>query len=662
MTTTTVQRPATATAPSGPEEDPRWARPALVLLLAVTAVLYLWALGASGWANAYYSAAAQAATGSWKAFFFGSSDASSFITIDKPPASLWVMGLSARIFGVNSWSLLVPQALEGVAAVGVLYATVRRWFPPAAALVSGAILALTPVATLIFRFNNPDALLVLLLVLGAYATVRALERASTGWLALAAALVGFGFLAKQLQAFLVVPAFALVYLAAAPTSLRRRLGQLLVAGVALVAAAGWWVAVVELLPASVRPYVGGSQTNSVLELTFGYNGFGRLTGNETGSVGGGMGWGQTGWTRMLGAEVGGQIAWLLPAAVLLLAAGLWFTRRAPRTDRTRAAFALWGGWLLVTGLVFSFMQGIFHAYYTVALAPAVAALVGMGATTLWRLREHPPARYLLAGSVAATGLWSFVLLRRTPDWHPWLAPLVLVAGVGVAVLLVGLPWRGRAAAAVAAAALLVALAGPAAYAVDTAATPHSGAIPSAGPTVAGGFGRGPRAGFGGGAPPGFDGRAQRGPDGGMPFGGQGTPGGAAQGGPGGGTRGGLGGLLNGGTPSAELVALLRQGGDGYDWAAATVGANSAAGIQLATGEPVMAIGGFNGSDPAPTLEQFQRYVAEGRIHWFVGGGGFGDSQGGSDAARQIGAWVAQTFTATTVGGTTVYDLTGQASS
>jgi len=645
MTTTTVERPASATAPRGREEDPRWARPALVLLLAVTAVLYLWALGASGWANAYYSAAAQAATQSWKAFLFGSFDASSFITIDKPPASLWVMGLSARIFGVNPWSLLVPQALEGVAAVGVLYATVRRWFPPAAALVSGAILALTPVATLIFRFNNPDALLVLLLVLGAYATVRALERASTGWLALAGALVGFGFLAKQLQAFLVVPAFALVYLAAAPASLRRRVGQLLVAGAAMVGAAGWWVAVVELLPASVRPYVGGSQTNSVLELTFGYNGFGRLTGNETGSLGGGMGWGQTGWTRMLGAEVGGQIAWLLPAAVLLGAAGLWFTRRAARTDRTRAAFALWGGWLLVTGLLFSFMQGIFHAYYTVALAPAVAALVGMGATTLWRLREHPAARYLLAGSVAATGLWSFVLLRRTPDWHLWLAPLVLVAGLGVAMLLVGLPWRGRAAAAVAAAALLVALAGPAAYAVDTAATPHSGAIPSAGPTVAGGFGGGPRAGF--------DGQAQRGPDGGMRFGG---PGGA---GPGTGTRGGIGGLLNGSTPSTELVVLLRQGAGGYDWAAATVGANSAAGVQLATGEPVMAIGGFNGSDPVPTLEQFQRYVADGRVHYFIGGGGFGASQGGSAAAQQIAAWVEQSFTATTVDGATVYDLTGQ---
>jgi 4-amino-4-deoxy-L-arabinose transferase-like glycosyltransferase len=661
MTTTTVQPPATTTATDVRQQDPRWARPALVLLLAATAVLYLWGLGASGWANAYYSAAAQAASASWKAFFFGSSDAASFITIDKPPASLWVMGLSVRLFGLSSWAILVPQALMGVATVGVLYATVRRWFPPAAALVAGAVLALTPVATLIFRFNNPDALLVLLLVGGAYATVRALERASTGWLALAGALVGFGFLAKQLQALLVVPAFALVYLAAAPASLRRRVGQLLVAGAAMVGAAGWWVAVVELLPASTRPYVGGSQTNSVLELTFGYNGFGRLTGNETGSVGGGMGWGQTGWARMLGAEVGGQIAWLLPAAVLLGAAGLWLARRAARTDRARAAFALWGGWLLVTGLVFSFMQGIFHAYYTVALAPAVAALVGMGATTLWRLRDHPAARYLLAGAVAATGLWSFVLLRRTPDWHPWLAPLLLAAGLGVALLLAGMPWRGRAAAALAMAALLVAFAGPAAYAVDTAATPHAGAIPSAGPTVAGGFGRGPRGGVGGpdgfgggGAAPGFGGRAQPGPGGGTPFGGPG--------GPGGGTRGGVGGLLNGSTPSAALVALLQQGAGGYDWVAATVGANAAAGAQLASGEPVMAIGGFNGSDPAPTLAQFQRYVAEGRIHYFVGGGGFGASQGGSDAARQIAAWVEQTFTATTVGGATVYDLTGQSSS
>jgi 4-amino-4-deoxy-L-arabinose transferase-like glycosyltransferase len=463
------------------------------MLLAVTALLYLFGLSASGYANTYYAAAVQAATRSWKAFFFGSSDAANFITVDKPPLSLWPSALAARVFGVNPWTVLAPQALEGVASVGVLYATVRRWFAPQAALLAGAVLALTPVAALMFRFNNPDALLTLLLVLGAYATVRALERAGTGWLLLAASCLGLGFLTKMLQALLVVPAFALVYGIAAPTSIRRRLVQFALAGIALVASAGWWVAIVELVPASARPYIGGSQTNSVLELIFGYNGFGRLTGNQVGSVGGAMGWGQTGWARLVGAEVGGQIAWLLPAALILLAGGLWLHRRAPRTDRTRAALLLWGGWLLVTGLVFSFMRGIFHAYYTVALAPAIGALVGIGAVALWRQREHAWARLTLAGAVAATGVWSYVLLQRTPAWLPWLAPVVLLGGLLAALAVAGLLSLrlGRGAlAAVVAGALVVVLAGPAAYAVQTAATPHGGAIPSAGPATAVGFGIG----------------------------------------------------------------------------------------------------------------------------------------------------------------------------
>ena len=196
----------------GPSDDPTWARPALLALLVATGVLYIWGLGASDWANSFYSAAVQAGTKSWKAFFFGSSDAANFITVDKPPASLWVMEISARIFGVNSWSILVPQALEGVAAVALLYATVRRWFSAAAGLIAGAVMALTPVAVLMFRFNNPDALLVLLLVGAAYALTRALEDGGTKWLVAVGVLIGFGFLAKMLQAFVVVPGFAVTYL------------------------------------------------------------------------------------------------------------------------------------------------------------------------------------------------------------------------------------------------------------------------------------------------------------------------------------------------------------------------------------------------------------------------------------------------------------------
>ena len=249
----------------GRPDDPAWVRPALLALLVGTAVLYLWGLGASGWANSFYSAAVQAGTKSWKAFFFGSSDAANFITVDKPPASLWVMEISARLFGLNSWSILVPQALEGVASVAVLYAAVRRSFRPGAALLAGLVLATTPVAALMFRYNNPDALLVLLLTVATYATVRALERANTWWLVLAMSAVGTGFITKMLQAFLVVPAIVLVYLLAAPTPLRRRLVQLGVGAVALVVSAGWWVAIVQLTPAADRPYIGGSQDNNLLE-------------------------------------------------------------------------------------------------------------------------------------------------------------------------------------------------------------------------------------------------------------------------------------------------------------------------------------------------------------------------------------------------------------
>ncbi|HET9016906.1 MAG TPA: glycosyltransferase family 39 protein [Thermomicrobiaceae bacterium] len=667
-----------------------WERAALAALLGLTALLYLWNLGASGWANAFYAAAVQAGTQSWKAFFFGSFDAANFISVDKPPAALWVMELSARLFGVNAWSILVPQALEGVAAVGLLYATVRRWFSPAAALLAGAVMALTPVAALMFRFNNPDALLVLLLVAGAYAMTRAIESGSTRWLLLMAGLIGLGFITKMLQAFLVVPPFALVYLVAAPGSLRRRLGQLLVAGVAGVVSAGWWVAAVMLTPASARPYVGGSQDNSILNLVFGYNGFGRITGNETGSVGGAPGigggrWGPTGLVRLFEAEMGGQISWLLPAALLAVGVLLWLSRRAPRTDRLRAATLLWGGWLLVTGVIFSEAAGIIHPYYTVALAPAIGALVGIGAASLWERRDRLIARFLLAAGVAGTAAWAYVLLDRTPSWYPLLRESVLVLGLGAGLaLLVAGRLRRQTMAAVVVVALVAILAGPAAYAAQTAATPHTGAIPSAGPTIAGAGGLGGpgprgfapgangrpalRGGFPGGAPRtgspfGLPGTASTGAAGtGNPFARSGGFGGGAPGTAG--PHGGLGGLLNADTPSAALVSLLEQNSGRYTWVAATVGANNAAGVQLATGDPVMAIGGFNGTDPAPTLAQFEQDVQAGRIHYFLasgGFGGFGGPGGGSGTGSQITGWVEQHFTATTVGGVTVYDLTTPAS-
>ena len=428
MSTSALRRPLVARTRLRGQEA-AWVRPALIGLLAATAVAYLWNLTASGDANSFYAAAVQAGTKSWKAFLFGSLDSSNFITVDKPPASLWVMALSGRIFGFSSFSMLAPQVLEGVAAVALLYAGVKRWFGAGAGLLAGALLAVTPVAALMFRFNNPDALLVCLLVAAAYCLVRALERASTRWMVAVGTLIGLAFLAKMLQAFLVLPGFALVYLVAAPTGLRRRVGQLLAGGLAIAASAGWWVALVALWPVGSRPMIDGSPDNNIFNLILGYNGLGRIFG-ATGPGGGGGGAnfsGPAGLLRLFDGLMGGQASWLLPAALLALAVGLWSTRRAPRTDRRRAALLMWGSWLVVSGLVFSVSTGVIHTYYTVALAPAIAALVAIGAVGVWRERHAFSARLWLALAVAVTAGWSWALLDRTPDWEPWLRPLIGVS-------------------------------------------------------------------------------------------------------------------------------------------------------------------------------------------------------------------------------------------
>jgi len=701
--------------------DPAWVRPALLALLIGTGLLYLVGLSRNGWGNEFYAAAAQAGTESWKAFLFGSLDRASFITVDKPPAFLWVMELPGRIFGLNYWSLLVPQALEGVAAVAVLYAAVRRWFGPGAAIMAGAVLAVTPVATLIFRFDDPDALLALMMTVAAYAATRAIESGQTRWLVFTGALLGVGFLAKMLAAFLVLPALALAYLYAGPPRIGKRIAQLLAGGVALLVTAGWWVAIDLLTPASARPFVGSTTDNNILQLTFGYNGLSRLTGDGGGPGGGGsraggaglaraaaghgFGGGRggagagTGLTRLFQPEMGGQISWLIPAALIALVALLWLSRRGGRTDRTRAAALLWGGWLLVAGLVLSIMSGISHSYYTLAIAPPIGALTGIGAARLWRIRATWFGRGTLAVAVLATAAWAWVLLGRSPGWYPSLRVIIAVAAVLAAALILAGPGAraGLRRPAVLAAigvplALLAGLGGPLAYSLDTAASTYSGSGPSAGPPLTGGGGAGGGVfarGSGAGAGRGAAGRGQIGDASGR---------GAGAGGQRVGGLGGRGGGVSGAgnsTLSSAFVRLLTAGATGYTWAAATDGSDSAAAMELASGGvPVMAIGGFRGTDPAPALAQFERLVAEHKIHYFVAGGrggfggdgggraggngtggarsdgtraggneaadrggtgGFGGGAGRSDAA-EITAWVVAHFRATTMGGETVYTL------
>jgi 4-amino-4-deoxy-L-arabinose transferase-like glycosyltransferase len=661
----------------GPTGDPRWARPALWALLLATGGLYLIDLTASGYANEFYAAAVQAGTQSWKALLFGSLDSGNAITVDKPPASIWVMALSGRILGFSSFSLLLPQALMGVGTVSLTHATVKRWSGPAAGLVAGGLVALTPVAALMFRFDNPDALLVLLMTLAAYCVVRAIDmpngRKALRWLVFAGVALGLAFLTKMLQGLLVLPAFGLAYLVAAPISLGKRLGHLLAAAGALIVSAGWYVALVALWPADSRPYIGGSQTNSLWELAIGYNGLSRIFGGggNGGGGGGNVGFGgATGLTRLFGTSFGSEISWLLPAALIGLVAGFWFTRRLPRTDKIRASLIIWGGWLVVTGLVFSYMSGTVHPYYSVALAPAIAATVAVAGRELWRGHGHLWVRAVLALMIAATGVWSFYLLGRdTAGWLPWLRWVTLIGSLaGAALLMVGVNRLRRLALVGVLVGSLTAVAGTAAFTVATAATPHSGSIPTSGPSgyssgMGGGAGGpgGPGAGgFGGGrAPDGSAGTGNTGP---------GTTGAGTTGtgntGPGttgtGRTGSGTGQAGGAGAASTSDIDQLLTSAT-TRWAAAVIGSQSAANYELATGASVMAIGGFTGSDPSPTLAEFQQYVANGEIRYFIAGGGMGGS-GGNGSGAEIAQWVEATFTATTVGDVTVYDLTGGSTS
>ncbi|WP_433875946.1 glycosyltransferase family 39 protein [Sinomonas atrocyanea] len=657
-------------------DQPRWVRPSAAALLTATAFTYLWNLTNSGWANEFYAAAVQAGSKDWTAWFFGSIDAGNAITVDKPPAAFWLPGLLGRLFGFTSFTMLLPEALMGVASVALLYAAVKRVSGPAAGLIAGAALAATPVAALMFRFNNPDAMLTFCLVAAAYTTVRAVEKAGWKWLVGAGALIGLAFLTKMLQGVIIVPALGLAYLWAAPTTLRRRLVHLLGALGGIVAVAGAYILAFTLTPASARPYMAGSQTNSFLELTFGYNGLARIFGNRAGGGQGGFGGaaaggsasdaaaaaggfaggapggapgggnagfgGTAGILRMFGTSFGTEISWLLPAALILLVAGLWFTRRAVRTDRVRASLIVWGGWTLLTAAVFSFMSGTIHPYYAIALAPGIAGVVGIGSAELWRGRAYWPSRIILAVTVLATSIWTVVLLGRDASWLPWLRVVIVVLGVLAAIGLVVRVDRLKAGAiAVAVAALLAGGLGTAAFTVATAAVGHSGAIPTSGPSGGEGFGAA-RAGFG-------QARDRAAAEGGetadatgQPAAGVGSPGGPG-----------------GASASSEVVALLQQ--TTTKWSAATNGSNSAAALELASNTNVIAMGGFTGSDPYPSLDQFKALVADGEVTYYIAGGGmgggFGGRGGGSDTSA-IAQWVEANFQAQTVGSTTVYRLVG----
>lgn len=666
-----------------------WLNLGVVAMLLLAALVYLWNLTVSGYGNAFYAAVVRAGSKDWTALLFGSLDAANGIAVDKPPAAYWIPSLFARVFGFSSFTVLFPQAVMGVATVWLVHCTVARTSGRAWGLLAGLLMTLSPVAVMMFRFDNPDAMLTLCLTLAAYLTVRAIQspRRADWWMLGCGLIIGLAFLTKMLQGFMPLPALGVAFLIAAPGGWLRRLRGLAVGVAGVIVPIVAYAGVFYAWPADERPYMAGTAGNDFWELVFGYNGLGRIFGGS-GNGGGGMGGqssdgnilmklfslglngsntsfgGSTGILRLFNTGFGPEIAWLLPTALILLIAGLIATRRAPRTDPARAALIVWGGWLLVTAGVFSYMEGTIHPYYVVALAPAIAGLSAVGAQAV-RERitgrdDAQPGRHAagthaaavsgrgsraywyraaLGAAVAAGGATGYYLLAvNGTDWLPWLRWVLLIGSLLTAiVIVVGLD-RLRIAgfkhlgAVVLTAAIVFGAGGTAAWSLASVGNAYTGSIPVSGPAIAGGGGM-------------SAGGGERGP--------------AGQSGPGG----------QSGDSDSELIELLQQTTTTYS--AAMSGATGAAQLMISSDTEVLDIGGWNGSDPFPTLDQFKQLVADGRIGYYISGGqggrdgpggpggqgGPGGPGGGND---EIASWVAENYSATTVGGSTVYDLTQEA--
>lgn len=687
---------APSAGPPDPDKAPRWSLPALIAILIMAAVLYSWNLSGSS-LNSFYSAAVLSGTESWKAWFFGSLDAGNFLTVDKPPFALMVMGLSCRIFGYGTWQMMLPMILVALATIWIVHSSVKRVWGHGAATVAALVLALTPITVAINRDNNPDTLLVFLMAGGAALALRAVHNGRLLPLAGSAVCFGLAFNTKMLQGYIALPAVFAVYLYAAKPKLLKRVVNLLIAGVALAVSSFWWAAAVSLVPADERPYIGGSTDGTAWDLIMGYNGLGRILGGEgNGGGGGGGGFsGTAGIGRLFNDILGGQISWLIPFAALACVGGLVLRGRAPRTDLTRAALLMWGGWTALHYLTFAMAEGTMHPYYTTALAPGIAALCGGGGVMLLRaFRADRRWAWVLPAGLAVTAVWAVVLLRRASGWNTWLWPAIAVvmalAIVGLLVFRSASGNRLRLLAASLVAAIVAAVAGPAAYAWSVPSGSGGGmggTNPTAGPSTGSGFGGGPGGGGGGqmrgggtqqgGQNSQADGRSgQNGQQGGFPDGQQQgqngqtpggtgdlggtppngtgemsgtTPGGTApggtgtSGGPSGMGGGGFGGGGMGGGASSELITYLKKHQDGAKWLLAVSSSQSAAQLILSSGEPVISMWGWSGSDKAMTLARLKELVKNGELHYIqIGGGGPG---GGSTVSSEVTAWVQKNGTA-----------------
>jgi 4-amino-4-deoxy-L-arabinose transferase-like glycosyltransferase len=542
-----------------------WHRMVLTAVLALSAFLNLYWLTSVGYANIYYAATVKDMLASWHNFFFASFDAG-FVSVDKPPLGFWIQATSAYLFGFHGWSLLLPQALAGVLCVALLYHLVGRSFGPVAGLLAALALALTPISVATSRHNNLESLLVLAVLLAAWAFILAAETGRLRWLVVGGLVMGLGFNIKMLEAFLVLPAFYLLYLVAAPVGWRRRMIHLGLATVVIVAASLPWAVAVDLTPAEQRPYVGSSSFNTVTDLIVGWDGVERLVGSDKDV-------GDPGPLRLLNGQLAGQIGWLLPLAIVGLAVASWQRRPSLRLlNRQQQALVLWGTWFM-TLVVFFSVAGDWDPYYLAMLAPAVAALVGAGVVALWDdYRSRGWRRWLLPLTLVGVASLQLYILSLYSDWSYLLAPTIVILCLAAAASLVaarpepGLEVSSYLLAAISVGILSLFLA-PSIWAASTIWYGAETRSPTAGPQIVTGA------------------TSSR--------------------------------FRSDGEAVAPLVDYLEANQGDATYLVAAIRSDLASPIILNTDEPVIAFGGFEGRDPAFSIKRLAGLVNQGSVRFFV---------------------------------------------
>lgn len=621
----------------------------VILLLAL--FLYGWQIWKAGSANAFYTAAIKSMTESFHNFWYGSFDPAGYITVDKPPVALWFMAISAKIFGLHGWSIVLPSVLFGVGSVYLMYRLVQPYFGKNAGRLSALALTLTPIVVADSRTNNMDATLVFFLMLALYFLEKAIGSRKIWSLLISFGLIGIAFNVKMLQAFMILPAMYLFYWLAANENWKKKIYKLSLASVSLLVFTLAYPISVDMTPASSRPYVGGSETNSLLELAFGYNGSERLLGQTTGTggtfgagmnsktrnkkgsgmpgggkaptgmkqngktgtplggkhmkgqpngakkggpgkmgAGGGAGGGggafnigTAGPFRLFQSALGPEVSWLLPFALFGLIGGLVYFR-----DRRKRWFSLssrqkqlilWTGWLVPVYGFFS-IASFFHPYYMIMLAPPIAALFGTGLTALVGLFKNSLRTswkfYLLPLAIIATAaLQSWYVY----SYYPWLTWTILIAAIGFSIGLAVLP-RGKAFQTFLVGGILSIMAAPAWWSLTPTIAAESAMIPTAGPSL-------------------------------LTSSSSGMPGG--------------GGGMGNSSVNKKLLSYVEKHQGNAKYLFATSDSTTAAPYIIKTGKAVMAMGGFNGTDPAITLSQFKKLVKNGDLKYFYYSGRSGNT-------------------------------------